>query len=202
MNTRVAEEEIFWYTYGMKSLQLSSPHIIATVGVPGAGKSFFAQQFADMFGAPLITGDQFLALSNDPVLRHQAALAVLPEVMKTRQTIVFEGSTDRRTDRAELVKQARHAGYKVLFVWVQTDEATARQRSAKQRNLTDADYDQAVSRFSAPHHSEPYLVISGRHTYSTQAKAILKRLTAPRPAITEPSELTVPPRPVNRPTIQ
>jgi len=42
----------------MKPLSLSKPHVIVTVGIPGSGKSFFAEHFAATFKAPLISGER------------------------------------------------------------------------------------------------------------------------------------------------
>lgn len=162
----------------MKSLSLSSPHIIAMVGLPGSGKTQFAEQFADTFAAPCLSADQFVQLGGDSDATDAAVLTVLGEMMKTKQTIVFDGATYRRIARAELVKQARRHGYRVLFVWVQTDPATTKQRALKAMSLEE--FEQRCKRFSPPHELEPAVVISGRHTYSTQARTVLKRLTESR----------------------
>lgn len=164
----------------MKSLHLSVPHIIATVGMPGAGKTQFSEQFAEMFGAPRLSAGIFANLSTDDKSIHEATVSVLKEFMKTKQTLVYDGSTEKRIARAELVREARTAGYKVLFVWVQTDLATAKSRWVKSRRNDESEFEHLMRQFSAPHDSEPCVVISGRHTYSTQAKTVLRKLTETR----------------------
>lgn len=148
------------------------------VGVPGAGKSQFAAEFAKMFHAPRLDIGLLESVSQDEPALYAMSLELLREVMKTRQTIVFEGATDKRTRRMELAKLARQAGYKILFVWVQTDIATAQLRWTKTTGGSEADYEAKVRQFSAPHPSEPCVVISGRHTYTTQARTLLRRLVA------------------------
>lgn len=175
----------------MKSLQLSAPHIIAMVGIPGAGKTQFATEFAEMFHAPRLDSDILSELSGDAAAVDATAGTLLKELMKTRQTVVFEGATERRVWRAELMKLAQQAGYKVLFVWVQTDAATAKQRWLKARGGDIATFDQKMKQFSAPHDSEPCLVISGRHTFNSQAKALLRRLSEPRPTAPRPSSIAI-----------
>jgi len=165
----------------MKPLQLSSPHIIAMVGVPGAGKSQFAAEFSEMFHAPHLDSGILAALSDDEAAVNYASGALLKELMKTHQTIVFEGATEKRAWRVELAKTARAAGYKVLFVWVQTDLATAKMRWLKANDNDEATFDAKIKQFSSPHPSEPCVVISGRHTYNTQARTLLKRLADVRP---------------------
>lgn len=168
----------------MKPLQLSSPHIIAMVGVPGAGKSQFAAEFSEMFHAPYLDSGILTALSDDEAAVNYASGTLLKELMKTHQTIVFEGATEKRAWRVELAKTARAAGYKILFVWVQTDLATAKMRWLKANDNDEAAFDAKIKQFSSPHPSEPCVVISGRHTYNTQARTLLKRLADVRPNTT------------------
>ena len=51
----------------MKSLSLAKPLVLVVIGLPGAGKSFFARQFSETFGAPMVSGDRIrhvLGVSN------------------------------------------------------------------------------------------------------------------------------------------
>lgn len=166
----------------MKSLKLSSPHIVVTVGIPGAGKTQFATAFAETFGAPLLSTDFFNNFSFKDTDRHAISLTILKEMLKTHQTIVLDGTTERRVWRSEIVKLARSAGYRVLFVWVQTDLATASSRWLKNNDNDQALLDSKLKSFSPPHPSETYVVISGKHTYSTQGRTVLKKLAETKPA--------------------
>jgi predicted kinase len=170
----------------MKSLSPAKPHIIAVIGLPGSGKTFFAEKFSETFHAPYVDKEKLRSLTNldeqtlDTVMNYQ-----VDELLKTHQSLIVEGNTDTRTERAELNKKAREAGYETLFVWVQTDPAAAKGRAfktAKERGatLSDNDYDHRVKRFAPPLASEKTVVISGRHTYASQAKVVLQRLSAPR----------------------
>lgn len=172
----------------MKSLSLSTPHVIVVVGITGAGKTFFATQFAGMFNAPLLSTDTITqALPN---LAPDEAAAVLksfiPEFLKTGKTLLVDGTGAMRIQRAELAKHAKEAGYQTLIVWVQTDMPTAKQRSLKparsanKQALTNEEFMQAARKFSPPHTSEKYIVLSGKHTYASQAKMLLRKLSAPR----------------------
>lgn len=152
------------------------------VGIPGSGKSFFAKQFSDTFNAPLITVNDILPLSRDEQSADVLAHSQLDELLKTKLSLVIEIDTATRTARRELASKLRTAGYKPLIVWVQTDPDTAFQRH--RRNGQDAEsFDGQVRRFSAPHPSEHPIVLSGKHTFATQAKVILKHLSAPRAEI-------------------
>ncbi|MBO9600754.1 MAG: hypothetical protein J7559_23390, partial [Cohnella sp.] len=54
-------------------------------------------------------------------------------------------------------------------------------KTESHRHVTTAEqHDAAVRRFSAPHSTEKPIVISGKHTYATQAKMVLRKLAEPR----------------------
>lgn len=173
----------------MRNLSLNQPHAIVMVGIPGSGKTFFAEKFTAMFQAPYIDYHKITALANDS----DAAIVLmnyqLDELLKTRQSIVIDGNTDTRTSRLDLAKKARKAGYEVLFIWVQTDTATSKARAAKQSKnqaapaFSEDEYDRKIKRFTAPATIEKPVVISGKHTYASQAKVVLQRLSAPRAEI-------------------
>lgn len=174
----------------MKSLSLSQPHAIVMVGIPGSGKSFFAEKFAETFSAPYINYDTFRPLVADQATLVKLVGYQLRELLKTNHSIVIEGGAHSRAERTQIAKHLKQYGYETLFVWVQTDPETAKVRSLKQSKLTSDDHERIVKRFSPPHESEKPVVISGRHTYSTQAKSVLKRLARPR---TDISTRDVPP---------
>lgn len=176
----------------MKSLSLSKPHLIVMVGVPGSGKSFFADKFADTFHTPYVSREKIVNLIGeaasfiDDLMYYQVS-----ELFKTRQSILIEGTGDTRVERLELVKWAQKAGYETLFVWVQTDPATAKSRYKREKKQSSAEaYEKLIQNFVPPTASEEPVVISGKHTYATQAKVILKKLSEPR---TETSSISVPP---------
>ncbi|MEO7904367.1 MAG: hypothetical protein ABIR91_01085, partial [Candidatus Saccharimonadales bacterium] len=56
------------------------------------------------------------------------------------------------------------------------------------------EYDRVVKRFNAPLPTETFIVISGKHTYASQAKVVLKRLSTPRTEIINQTAVTAPAR--------
>jgi predicted kinase len=173
----------------MKSLSLTQPHLIVMVGVPGAGKSFFAEKFAETFHAPYVSLEKILPFTTTASDASHLMQQQTTELLKTRQSIILEGDTDTRTERDKLARQARIAGYETLLVWVQTDPITAKSRSVREtkdktnRTISTDEYDRIVKRFTPPSVIEKPTVISGKHTYATQAKIVLKKLSAPRAEI-------------------
>lgn len=167
----------------MKSLSLAKPHMIIMVGLPGSGKSFFAERFAETFRAPYISHQKIKELAGENI--EAIVQLLLDELLKTNQSIIFEGATHTRTERAALMKKARNAGYEALLVWVQVDTLTAKDRSTsiKGASLAPEEFERTSKRFTPPSGSEKPLVISGKHTYASQAKVILKKLSNTRPEI-------------------
>lgn len=170
----------------MKSLSLSQPHLLVMVGIPGSGKSFFAEKFSEMFHAPYVSYDRVMDVgegNEESAAKYMTYL--LHELIKTGHTIVVDGLADTRAQRAEMKHLAAAAGYKPLFIWVQTDVATAKARALKNtkdrgRPLTPHEYDQLAAYFVPLTATEKPVVISGKHTYATQARVVLKHLAAPR----------------------
>lgn len=183
----------------MKSLQLDSPHAIIVIGIQGSGKTFFAHKFADTFKAPFIEQSLFTDAAAHPETGAALFETVIKEVAKTGRSLVIELSLSSRTERSDLARDLKQAGYTPLFVWVQVDTETAMARTYKTSKLSAADYQERASRFSQPHPSEKALVISGKHTFATQAKAVLRRLTVPRTSRPSPVQPAAEQRPQQPP---
>lgn len=178
----------------MKSLSLSKPHMLVMVGVGGSGKTFFAEKFAETFHAPYVNREKIAAITQqesktvDELLTYQ-----LEELFKTQQSIIIEAAAETRVDRIELTKLARSHGYETLLIWVQIDPISAKGRALKEnKNLTADEYDRQLKRFTIPNAMEKYVVISGKHTYASQAKVVLSKLAGPRTEIS--THLTPPVR--------
>jgi len=170
----------------MKPLTPNNPHAIIMLGIPGSGKSAFANRFAETFQAPIV--NQAL-LMHTTSLSHTAIAPVvnsfLTEIMKTNRTFLFEGTTNTKATRAALAKKLRAAHYTPLFVWVQTESIESRRRAMKPfpqgSGLSEAEFDTAVAAFQTPTAAENAIVISGKHTYASQLKIVLKHLSLARP---------------------
>lgn len=191
----------------MNNASASRPLILVTIGPPGGGKSFFARQFTETFGAPLISFDEIrYELFNDvtytpdeDIIVARVAGLQLRELMKTKKTILIDGGHNPKVSRVELAKVARANGYGVMNIWVQTDERTARVRSTRRgrgkhdqfnRALSDAEFESQAKKFTPPSKFEPYVVISGRHTYNSQARIVLKKMIPENETTTETKPAT------------
>lgn len=179
----------------MKSLDLTKPHLIIMVGIPGAGKSFFAEQFAETFKAPIVNFEKIRRdLFTEPTFNNDEDLMVekittnlLNQIVKTDRTIVYVGQTDLRAERMDLARKVRSLGYEPMFVWVQTEPITAQRRAQKTSGLTKELFEAKIKKFSPPHPNEKVIVISGKHTFASQIKIVLKRLVEPRQKTNQPT---------------
>jgi predicted kinase len=166
----------------MKSLSLAKPHLLIMVGLPGSGKTFFADKFADTFNAPCISEEAINKYTADEASSNALFTYQLKQLLRTNQTIIIDGKSNTRAERTELHQKAKAAGYEPLLIWIQTDQQTAASRALK-NNHTSETIEKMIKHFTAPSAIEKAVVVSGKHTYATQAKVVLKKLSTPRAEI-------------------
>jgi len=175
----------------MKEVHVNAPHAIIMVGIPGAGKTTFAAHFAETFKAPFIDQTE---LTTKNGLTHDTGAKItemlLIELMKTGKTLLYEGATETKKQRAQLAQGFVKAGYQPLFVWVQTDTRLAKPRALKPypkgSGMTKDAFETALKRFEPLGEKEECLVISGHQNYTTQLKIVLKQLSQNDTATTPP----------------
>lgn len=165
------------------------------VGIPGAGKSFFAENFATTFRTPIVNRGRIQyelfgrldgGIEEDGVATRAAQL-MLDELVKSHKTIIYEGPSGTLTQRRDIIKYANALDYTPLFIWVQTDSSEASRRATNTKKLdgfiTDEQFDTAVRSFMVPNPREKIVVISGKHTYHSQLRIVLKYMPAVRDSI-------------------
>lgn len=185
--------------------------VVMVVGIPGAGKSHFARQFADVFHTPLVSFDKIrYQLFSEPQFSRDEELVVaglmnsqILELYKTQRTFIIDGAVNSRTARTEIERAARKHDYGYLTVWVQTDEDSAMYRSVTRNKrragdvyntpMSEEQFGNMVKRINPPGDKENHVVISGKHTFATQAKVVLQKIVSPREGTITP--VARPPRP-------
>lgn len=177
----------------MKPFEFNLPHLVIMIGIPGSGKSYFANNFAKTFNAPLVSHENikkhFSQLNNFNSKSLDESIAdtlqdLLIEISKTKRTIIFDSELHTRSSYDNLSKITKQIGYEPLFIWVQTDVETSRRRSNnkanKQIQTTHENFDRIVDNFNPIDRTKKNLVvISGKHTYSSQLKIVLSYLSKP-----------------------
>lgn len=182
----------------MKSLSTNRPMVLLMVGIPGAGKSHFARQFADIFHAPIVSYDKinYLLFAEPSFTKEEEVLVAslmntqIKELFKTNKTFIIDGALNTKSARSEIAKLARKYDYGMLVVWVQTDLDSSKYRSTTRSNkrpgdaynvkMTDEQFMSFAKRINPPQRTEEFIVISGKHTFASQAKAVLKKIVSPR----------------------
>ncbi len=162
----------------MKQLSLSESHAIVLVGIPGSGKTTFATKFSETFKVPQIHIETIQGLTSSKKAAIQVTTLQLGEIAKTGKSVVLDLDIYSKAERTALTRQLDTLGYKTVFVWVQTDTKTAQTRNKSKH--TETQYDTIVKKFDPLDPAEKAVVISGKHTYATQAKAVLMRLVGKR----------------------
>jgi predicted kinase len=178
----------------MKSMQSENTPIVALMhGLPGAGKSAFARQFAEKHGWSHLQAD-FLrySLYDDPHY-DTAKNRVLYDLMNHELRLLLEHGInvlyDFHLPTIKLRKALREAvekmGGEVIIFWIQTDPETAALRSAQRdRRKVDDRYNfamseqqfQDIARSVRPPSQEPTVVISGKHHFKNQTMSVERAL--------------------------
>lgn len=184
----------------MKSLSLQRPLVLIVIGIPGAGKSFFANQFSDMFSAPLVSFDKiYHRLITTPTYKKEELMIVqdivsiqAEELAKTNKVFIIDSGYGTKTHRLNLQSSLKKHGYDTITVWVQTSHETAKRRAMKRNprknddmynhSLSEQQFQSLSEKLASPAPRENYIVISGKHTFGVQAKSVLQRIVTPRPA--------------------
>ena len=115
----------------MKSLNLTKPHLIVVVGIPGAGKTYFAEQFSTTFNAPFVSTQAVESLVGNMDTAKATVNYILAKLVQTKQTLLIEGFGSTRAERHDIAQFARNKGYEPLFIWVQTDQIPRQREQLK-----------------------------------------------------------------------
>lgn len=176
----------------MSKVKPTKPILIMLYGYPGAGKTHFARELSSLLGAAHVHGDRIRGeLFEEPrydrqeneIVKH-LMLYMTEEFLGAGMAVVFDASVARISERRELRNIARKAKAEPLLIWLQIDADSAYARLAhRDRRKLDDKYAtphtresfQAVIQAMQNPKNEDYMVISGKHTFSTQRGAVLKK---------------------------
>ena len=87
----------------MKQLNLTKPHLFIMAGIPGAGKTYFADHFSNTYGLPLISNTHTTQIlfekpdysDNEQAIVQRLNLSNLNELLKTQNHIIYISSLKR-----------------------------------------------------------------------------------------------------------
>jgi predicted kinase len=178
----------------MSKVVPTKPLLIMLYGFPGSGKSYVARQLASHIQAAHVQGDRIRnELFETPRYDRQenAVVAQLmdymtEEFLNAGISVIYDANALRSAQRHALRDIARKAHAQPLVVWLQIDVDSAYART-QQRDRRKADdkyapmidrnnFNNVLTQMQNPSMSEDYVVISGKHVFSTQLSAIMKKL--------------------------
>ena len=160
----------------MEGNKKSNPRALLVFGAPCSGKSTFAEKFAKKFGLAYFDLDSLMEVNN---FNREQMIVILQEILKTKQTIIVEGMLNTESNRTEMRNLMRNNDYAPALIWVQTDVATIRTRlKNRHHSVSKAKkiYENAVKQIEAPSEIEKPIILSGKHTFETQTKHVIKGL--------------------------
>lgn len=178
----------------MGKLVPTKPLLFMLYGMPGSGKSFLARQLSEHLSIAYVQGDRIRAeLFETPSYSKQenhivASLMtyMAQEFLKAGVSVIFDVNAMRLSQRRALRNMAKHMGVEPVLLWLQIDPDTAFARATKRdkrkaddRYAQELNLDQfkhLLSGMQHPEATEPYVVLSGKHVFTTQKNAVLRYL--------------------------
>lgn len=177
----------------MPKIILAKPAIICLYGYPGSGKTYVARSLAEEIQMAHVSSDRIRSeLFQSPRYDAQENAIVThlmdymsEEFLSSGVSIVYDTNALRIAQRRRLREMAGKHRAAYILIWLQIDIDTAFARTQERdRRTADDKYSEPQTRNTFERQAsgmqnpegEEYLVISGKHTFSTQKNAIINRL--------------------------
>jgi predicted kinase len=182
------------YTMSAQKITLSKPVLICLYGFPGAGKSYVSRNLSDVVKLAHVSGDRIRSeLFESPRYDAQENAIITHlmnymthEFLNAGVSVIYDTNSLRVAQRRTLRELARANKAEYLLIWLQIDpdSAFARTQDRDKRTIDDRyaqaqdndTFSRTLSGMQNPQPGEDYLVISGKHTFTTQKNAVINRL--------------------------
>jgi predicted kinase len=169
------------------------PFVLMMYGFPGAGKTNFARQLAEELQIVHLQEDKVrhdlfagsaIDENNEEWLRTIMDYMTL-ELLNSGVSVVYDADVMKASERKRVREIALANKAPAVLVWLQVDPETSYGRTQRRdrRKADDkyaVDYDENTFRSVIANMQNPsreeYIVISGKHTFSSQRNAVNKRL--------------------------
>lgn len=177
----------------MADVALKRPVLLYFYGFPGAGKSYVAKNLSQHIKTALVSDDLIRSeLFETPSYSEQENQIVryimdylAEQFISSGMSVIYDTNATHSGRRRQLRNLAQKNKADHLMVWVQIDPESAfiRTQSRDHRlsenkhaaEHTRQTFNNQLAQMQNPG-DEPYLVISGKHSFVTQKGAILNRL--------------------------
>ena len=154
----------------------NKPRVLLVFGAPCSGKTTFSEKFAKKFGLAYYNLED---LEKENNFTRENVLTILALIARTQQTFIIEGGLKTEEQRNEIRNLLTQSGYIPSLIWIQTDASTIRMRlKARFKSVSKAKqvYEEAVKEIEAPTDEEKPIILSGKHTFETQARHVVTGL--------------------------
>jgi predicted kinase len=166
--------------------------------MPGSGKTFFARQFCTQVAAAHLQADRIRSeLFEKPAFTKEEDHVITSlmgymtsEFLHAGISVVFDADVMRLNQRRALRNLAIKKHAQTVLLWIQIDPDSAYHRASKRdrrkqddqyaQDMEPASFRTVLSTMQNPDLTENYLVLSGKHVFSTQKNAVLRYLTEKR----------------------
>ncbi len=169
------------------------PFVVTMYGFPGAGKTSFARQLSEELGIIHLQEDKirhelFGAQTSQGANKGSRKIMnyMAREYLRAGLPIIYDASVLRSADRRAVKELALECKASPVLVWLQVDPETtfARTQKRDKRKADDKyafEYDESTYReilayMQNPGYTEDYIVVSGKHTFSSQRSTVMKKL--------------------------
>lgn len=123
--------------------------IIMVCGLPGSGKSFFAEHLAKELSAVYLTSDQLRKeLSQKPKYNEDQKLQVYKAMLdrlekrcKEKEIVILDATFYKKSIRQQFIEKAKLINQLLLFIEIQASEDIIFDRVSKPRTHSDADFE-------------------------------------------------------------
>ncbi len=169
------------------------PFIIMMYGFPGSGKTAFSRQISEELGIIHLQEDKIrfdLFGDNTSPGAFKGSRKVLNymahDYLRAGISIIYDAGVIRASERRKVREIAHMSKATSILVWLQADPETTFDRTQKRdhRKADDKysfEYDEETYRdilnhMQNPEMNEDYIVVSAKHTFSSQRSAVIKKL--------------------------
>jgi predicted kinase len=178
----------------MNKIILKKPALICIYGYPGSGKSYVARNLAQHIQMAHVSADRIRSeLFHQPrfdtqenAITNHLMNYIAEEFLTAGVSVVFDTNSSRLSQRRYLRELAKKHSAKFLLVWIQIDMDSAFERTQiRDKRTQDNKYSEAQTKNTFDKHTanmqnpsddEEYMVISGKHSFSSQKSTIYNKL--------------------------
>jgi predicted kinase len=163
-------------------------------GLPGSGKTAFARQMTTHLQVVHVSPEKIRhELFRSPNYDQQEQIAVdhlvrymTREFLAYGMNVMLDVSVNTFKARKTFSEMAAEFGAGTQLLWFQIDNESAKIRSLKRDHrksddkysfpMDDESFESYAQGMQPPRNNEEYIVISGKHTFTTQRDTLMKRL--------------------------